>query len=769
MSHRMLRHRSTLALATVPIVAFTVFASAAVLAFDGGPDRHRAAPPPIFDDGASPPLLAGGLAMATTEYSHGDPTDEEQLFLELMNRARLDPAGEADRMLTDFDAKVVRDAVTFFLKERPGVEYTRQENHDNFEQLPAVPPYAFNAALSSAARNHSAVMRAADQQVHQAVGESPLRERTTNAGYQGAGLGESIYAFAKNMLHAHAGFSVDWGQSCSGGPNGQCVGGERPPVGHRDSLMSSDFREVGVGVVGDDDPDTSVGPRLITIDFGAALDNSERLVTGVVFDDTDDDGMYSIGEGIAGVRIETDASDFFAVSSSSGGYSVPVPRNAGTVTVFAMGEPGTAGEPVGEQQVVVQVTGGNAKVDFGPKPEPSVPEFSAFSVASVGLLDGTTQTSGVVVGAIDPANPTLGDIELDVAIDHDARNELTLTLVSPAGTEVVLFDGAPGGADLRGTFDRTLSAAENLGAFVGEAYAGTWTVRVADAAGGITDGRLESFTLRIRPTWVRPLYAPASPLAVKSLKVKDSAKPGKDKLVLKADVNAGGTLLDASRGGLLRLVDASNGATYLEVDLPATGPAAKRATPDGATVKAKLDLNRSGSSHGAIVVKVSGLDLPSAAPASLRIELVLGDALLAQTVATAGGKLSGPSLSPLFVVDKLKSKVGLSGDRSTTVAGRFSPVGEGVLTGVVELLVGSARFQVDVAELGVKGNKRTFKGTRGLKKLVLDLARGTFTAKVTSKAAIRVNGKTPVSLRIGGSFYGETDVLPFDKGTKTLY
>jgi len=274
--------------------------------------------------------------------------------------------------------------------------------------------------------------------------------------------------------------------------------------------------------------------------------------------------------------------------------------------------------------------------------------------------------------------------------------------------------------------------------------------------------------LRIQPSWARPLHAPESPLVVKSLKVKDSAKPGKDKVKFTASVNAGGQPLDASSGGLLRLVDASNGALFMEVDLAATGPSAKRATPDGAVVKAKLALNLKGSSRGSISVKVSGLDLPGPLPTSLRVELALGDALLSQELTTAGGKAVGSPRSHLFSLSKLKSKVGASGSRTTTVAGTFSPIAGVALSGVVEIVVGTARVRVDVDELTVKGNKRIYKG-RELKKLVVDLAKGTFSAKLASDHDLLVSGRTPVSLRLGGSFYGDTNVLPFDKGSKTQY
>jgi len=53
---------------------------------------------PLAAAGVAPVARAPGLHAANTLYSHGDPTPQEQLMLELVNRARANPAAEAARL-----------------------------------------------------------------------------------------------------------------------------------------------------------------------------------------------------------------------------------------------------------------------------------------------------------------------------------------------------------------------------------------------------------------------------------------------------------------------------------------------------------------------------------------------------------------------------------------------------------------------------------------------------------------------------------------------
>ncbi len=90
---------------------------------------------------------------------------------------------------------------------------------------------------------------------------------------------------------------------------------------------------------------------------------------------------------------------------------------------------------------------------------------------------------------------TIGRASVDLDISHSYVGDLRVTLVSPAGTEVVLHDhGGAGRRDLRDTIDWD-SRSGALRALAGQSTVGTWEVRVRDDAGADT-GTFRAFTLR---------------------------------------------------------------------------------------------------------------------------------------------------------------------------------------------------------------------------------------------------------------------------------
>src|SRR5262249_40375589 len=154
--------------------------------------------------------------------------------------------------------------------------------------------------------------------------------------------------------YGHAGFNVDWGN----GP-----GGMQSPPGHRENIANPSFREVGVGVV--DGSNGTVGPQLVTQDFGTRQ-SATPLITGVVYYDFNSNSFYDLAEGIGGVTVDVSSSSYHAVTASSGGYAVPVPGN-GTYTVTFIA-PGLA---TNQQQVTVAGLQ-NVKLDYLPTYSPPV-------------------------------------------------------------------------------------------------------------------------------------------------------------------------------------------------------------------------------------------------------------------------------------------------------------------------------------------------------------------------------------------------------------
>lgn len=269
------------------------------------------------------------------------PTDQEQFLLELINEARLDPLANSERYITVFNPLIsaipeVKSALDFF-----GVDGKALLNA--YLALTPVGPLAWNDKLASAAEQHSAAMISADQQSHQVPGEADLGARATAAGYSYNLLGENVYAYAESVIHAHAAFMVDWGN----GP-----GGIQSPAGHRNNIMLADFTEVGIDITTETSSSTEVGPLVVTQDFGKA---GQLYVTGVVYNDTDHNNFYSIGEGVAGLTVSW--SQGSATSSASGGYSLPLTPGNGRILTL------TGGGLSGAVKVTTDIHGVNLKLD----------------------------------------------------------------------------------------------------------------------------------------------------------------------------------------------------------------------------------------------------------------------------------------------------------------------------------------------------------------------------------------------------------------------
>jgi len=92
---------------------------------------------------------------------------------------------------------------------------------------------------------------------------------------------------------------------------------------------------------------------------------------------------------------------------------------------------------------------------------------------------------------------TVAGIKVKVGITHTYKGDLTVTLIAPDGTSVLLHNKTGAGVDNINTEypDLTVPAA-SLSAFTGKAIAGAWKLKVADVAATDT-GTLNSWTLSI--------------------------------------------------------------------------------------------------------------------------------------------------------------------------------------------------------------------------------------------------------------------------------
>lgn len=316
------------------------------------------------------------IAQPTQVYSHGDPTDDEQQMLEMVNRARSNPAEEGVRLM-DTDDAGVQFAYQFF-------SINKQATKQAFTTYPQRPPLAFHPSLITAARNHTADMAQNNFQGHVSSNGDQLNVRFQKAGYQPQGtFGENVAAYSNSVWHGHCGLNVDWGEQ------------NQIELGHRENIMNFanyEYTEIGVGITKTNGglQSGTVGPYVITQTFGI---RNVRYITGVVYNDLNKNGFYDPGEGLAGVDVRPDRGTFYAVTSTSGGYAIPYTGNS-SVLITASG--GSLATPLVS---TVQFSGTSIKVDF-------VPASSAPSVVT--LLLPATNSTNVAFPVVFSWRPTAG-------------------------------------------------------------------------------------------------------------------------------------------------------------------------------------------------------------------------------------------------------------------------------------------------------------------------------------------------------------------------
>lgn len=275
-----------------------------------------------------------------------EPTAEEQLFLELINRARADPQGELDRLISDpATATGVQSNITLaldFFNVDIGVLYGQLTG------VQPVPPLVWDEALGASAEAHSDLMIQYEQQSHNLPGELSLSGRIEAEGYTNwSRLGENVFAYTQDPVYGHAAYFIDWGF----GPNGI-----QSPPGHRNIILSANYSEVGIANVAAP-AGLEVGPYSNTQHFGEQPLEGPRL-TGVVIDDLDNDQFYDVGEGLLGVLVTatSEAGSFTTTTTESGGYALALANGNYTITFS-----GGALEGVIEANVIIN--GENVKLD----------------------------------------------------------------------------------------------------------------------------------------------------------------------------------------------------------------------------------------------------------------------------------------------------------------------------------------------------------------------------------------------------------------------
>lgn len=445
-----------------------------------------------------------------------NPTAEEQFMLELLNRFRMDPQAELGKLTNSLSGQAssadpdINSALDFFNVNGPVLQ-------SQWSSLTAVPALAWNEPLYQMAELQSQNMILDDQQEHNLPGRPGLAARAELFDYDYTILGENIFAYGESVLHGHAAFAIDWGS----GPNGI----QNPP-GHRQSMMSSQFREVGIRIIPETAQSTEVGPLVMTQNFGTRQSFGDSWLLGAVYDDEDANEFYSVGEGLGGVTITAigGAGTFITTTFDAGGYQMQLP--AGTYSVTFSG--GGFGSPLTIEDVIIGST--NAKVDAVAGQAPPAPLLKVLgNNTSIAAGDSTPDAAdhtafGTIDIAADPIVRTFtvrndgtatlsftGTPRIVISDDTAGVFSLTMDLALPtldpdqSLTFDVTFD-----PDAAGTFSATITILSNDGTFPefrftiqGEGTAtpdivvhGRQTVPILDGSTSVSSDNLTTFGLR---------------------------------------------------------------------------------------------------------------------------------------------------------------------------------------------------------------------------------------------------------------------------------
>ncbi|MFN3936574.1 MAG: CAP domain-containing protein, partial [Gemmobacter sp.] len=239
----------------------------------------------------------------------------EQLFLELMNRARLDPLGEAARFGIGLNDGLSPGRISSTPKQ----------------------VLAYNPMLEASSLAHSEWMLATRIFSHYGANNSTANNRMEAAGYRFTG-------------------SWAWGENLSmmSGLGTSALDAQVPShhrnlflsAGHRVNLLNDSYREAGAAFA------TDSSSQYLTVNFG--LSGSRLFLTGVAHTDRNGNRFYDIGEAIGGVSFSIGGAS--SASDGAGGYAVGFTGTGWQTVTVSLGARTIRAE--------VLVQGQNVKLDY---------------------------------------------------------------------------------------------------------------------------------------------------------------------------------------------------------------------------------------------------------------------------------------------------------------------------------------------------------------------------------------------------------------------
>ena len=386
---------------------------------DGDTPADGGGAPPAGDGGA--PTDGGGSApvaadtvyipsvnAAAYDIGWNGLSSEEQLIVELVNRARMDPNGEASLQNEGLAS---------------GVSGSPSQ------------PVGVLGSLSAAAEDHSADMEARNYFSHYTPeGDTPT-DRAQAAGYSDGGVGENIgwigstsTAFdAQDRATAH--HENLWASD-----------------GHQRNLMDPDWDAIGVGYVYGDytyQGTNYQGSTFVTENFGQT---DVSYLTGVVIDDLDGDDFYDIGEGQGDVMVTAynDGGVYTTSTYDAGGYTLELAP--GTYTVVFHG-----GDLDGVHEAEVTIGGDNVKLDVIEGQDTEDLDVVTTDTVEEAVAMNDAALTSALAGAETGEDEAPDEIEaLSESGAEDDPADVVTGADAPADTETAEVDEDHSGADSGG-------------------------------------------------------------------------------------------------------------------------------------------------------------------------------------------------------------------------------------------------------------------------------------------------------------------------------
>ena len=256
-----------------------------------------------------------------------EPTPQEVLVIELINRARANPQAEADLYGIDLNEGIEDKTISADSKQ----------------------PLALNTQLQTAARSHSRWMLIHNIFSHTGIGGSTPSERNRTAGFVlntpwRTGENISVVGPVDNNNLNLTNMVIKHHQNLFKSP------------GHRLNILNGDFRNIGVGQdVGNYTFDSGNTYYSSMLTESYAKSGQGYFLTGVAYEDINNNNFYDVGEALSDITLEVDGQRHPVFSS--GAYSIPLASGNYIITIRGS----AAGFPI---QHAVTITEQNVKMNI---------------------------------------------------------------------------------------------------------------------------------------------------------------------------------------------------------------------------------------------------------------------------------------------------------------------------------------------------------------------------------------------------------------------